>query len=66
MLNCNPAITPIATSTKLIQEDDGSKVDPTMYKRLVGSLMYLTTTRPDIMFVVILVSIFMELLKNTH
>ena len=44
MMNCKPVVTPIATSTKLSKDDDGSKVDPTMYKRLVGSLMYLTAT----------------------
>ena len=27
MLNCKPAVTPIATGTKLSKEDDGSKVD---------------------------------------
>ena len=52
MLNCKPAVTPIATGTKLSKKDDGSKVDPTMYKRLVGSFMYLSATRPDIMFAV--------------
>ena len=66
MLKCKPTVTPITTGTKLSKEDDGSKVDPTMYKRLVESLMYLTTTRPDIMFAVSLISRFMESLKNTH
>ena len=66
MMNCKPAVTPIATSKKLSKEDDGSKFYPTLYNRLVESLMYLTTTRIDIMFVVSLVSIFMESPKNTH
>ena len=44
MMNCNPVVTSIATGTKPSKEDDGSKVYPTLYKRLVGSLMYLTTT----------------------
>ena len=52
MLNCKPAATPMATGIKLSKYDEGSYVDPTLYKRLVGSLMYLTTTRPNIMFVV--------------
>ena len=66
LLNCKPAVTPIKTRTKLSKEDDGSKIDPTMYKRLVGSLMYLTATRPNIMFAVSLISRFMELPKTTH
>ena len=59
MLNCKPDVTQIATGTKLSKDDDGLKIDPTMYKRLVGSLMYLTATRPDTMFEVSLISRFM-------
>ena len=66
IMNCNLVVTPIATDTKLNKEDDRSKVDPTLYKRLVGSLMYLTATRPDIMFAISLVSRFMETPKSTH
>ena len=66
MLNCKLAVTPIETGTKLSKEDDGSKFDSMLYKRLVGSLMYLTATRPDIMFIVSLISRFMETPKNTH
>jgi hypothetical protein len=36
------------------------------YKKLVGSLMYLTTTKPGIMFDVSLISRFVETLKSTH
>ena len=66
MLNCKPIVTPIETGTKLSKEDDGSKIDPRMYKRLVGSLMYLTATRHDIMFAASLISRFMETPKSTH
>ena len=66
MMNCKPIVIPIATGTKLSKEDDGSKVDPTLYKRLVGSLMYLTATWHDIMFVVNLILRFIESPKNTH
>ena len=38
MMNCNPVSTPIATGTKLSKEEKGLNVDPTMFKRLVGSL----------------------------
>jgi hypothetical protein len=66
MLNCKLAATPMATGTKLTKYDEGSYVDLTLYKKLVGSLMYLTTMRPDIMFVVSLISRFMETPKSTH
>ena len=44
MMNCKPTVTPFAIGTKLSEDNDGSKVDPMLYKRLVGSLMYLTAT----------------------
>jgi hypothetical protein len=66
MLNCKLVATPMVIGIKLSMYDEGSYVDPTLYKRLVGSLMYLTTTRPDIMFVVSLISRFMETPKSTH
>jgi hypothetical protein len=66
MLNYKPTATPMAIDIKLSKYDEGSYVDPTLYKKLVGSLMYLTTRRPDIMFVVSLISGFMETSKSTH
>eukprot|EP00253_Pinus_taeda_P034873 PITA_34873 len=66
MENCKPVPTPVATGTKLSKDDEGSDVNPTLFKRLVGSLMYLTSTRPDIMQGVSLVSRFMETPKDTH
>ena len=51
---------------KLSKDDDGSNVDPTLFKRLVGSLMYLTTKRTDIMYGVSIISRFMESLKESH
>jgi hypothetical protein len=50
---------------KLSKEDKGSKVDPTLLKRLVGSLIYLTKTRPDVMYGVSLISRFMEIPKES-
>jgi hypothetical protein len=51
---------PIVTGTKLSKHDEGSEVDPTQFKQIVGSLMYLIATRPDLMFVVNLIARFME------
>ena len=56
----NSVQTPIVPSIKLTKDDTGAKVDKTYYKQIVGSLMYLTSTRPDIMFVVNLISRYME------
>ena len=51
---------------KLSKKDCSNNVNPTLYKIMVGSLMYLTATRPDIMSAVSLVSRFMETPKETH
>ena len=66
MENCKPVPTPVATSTKLSKDDEGLDVNPTLFKILVGSLMYLMATRRDIMQGVSLISIFMETPKDTH
>ena len=51
---------------KLSNEYCSKNVDLTLYKSMVGSLMYLTATRPNIMYVVGLISKFMETPKETH
>ena len=66
MVNLRAAPTPVITGSQLSKEDRGSKVDPTLFKRLVGSLMYLTMTRLDIMYGVSLISRFMETPKESH
>nr|GEV80953.1 putative ribonuclease H-like domain-containing protein [Tanacetum cinerariifolium] len=44
--------TPMETSKPLLKDEDGQEVDVYIYKSMSGSLMYLTSSRPDIMFVV--------------
>ena len=66
MSNCKTVPTPVIIGLKLSKDDEGSTVDPTLFKRLVGSLMYLTATRPDIMYGVSLISRFMESPKDSH
>jgi hypothetical protein len=66
MEGCNPVETPIPLGTKLSKNDEGPTVDSTLYKSLVGSLLYLTATRPDIMYAASLVSRFMESPKDSH
>ena len=51
---------------KLSKDDSSKDFDPSLYKSIVGSLMYLTATRPDIMHVVSLISRFMERPKEAH
>nr|GEW18452.1 hypothetical protein [Tanacetum cinerariifolium] len=44
--------TPIETQKLMLKDKDGEEVDVHMYRSMIGSLMYLTSSRPDIMFVV--------------
>ncbi|GKA26075.1 hypothetical protein Tco_0712184 [Tanacetum coccineum] len=46
------ASTPIKTQKPLLKDENGEEVDVHMYRSMIGSLMYLTSSRPDIMFVV--------------
>ncbi|GJT42342.1 retrovirus-related pol polyprotein from transposon TNT 1-94 [Tanacetum coccineum] len=44
------ASTPMETQKHLIKDKDGEEVDVHLYRSMIGSLMYLTSSRPDIMF----------------
>ena len=66
MLNCDPTSTPVATGLKLSKEDKGKKVDPSLFKILVGILMYITATRRYIMHAITLISRFMETPMDSH
>ncbi|GKD97527.1 putative ribonuclease H-like domain-containing protein [Tanacetum coccineum] len=46
------ASTPMETQKPLLKDEDGEEVDVHLYRSMIGSLMYLTSSRPDIMFVV--------------
>lgn len=49
MEDCKAVNTPLLPQ-KNEQEEDDDAVDPTLYRSLVGGLLYLTATRPDLMF----------------
>lgn len=66
MKNCNSVNTPIEVGLKLVQDLEGRKIDNTLYKQIVGSLMYLTVARLDKMHVVSLISRLMECPKEIH
>ncbi|GJV88800.1 retrovirus-related pol polyprotein from transposon TNT 1-94 [Tanacetum coccineum] len=49
---CDPVDTPMVEKSKLDKDTQGKAIDPTHYRGMVGTLMYLTANRPDITFVV--------------
>ncbi|KAE8706056.1 Detected protein of unknown function [Hibiscus syriacus] len=66
MENYKPISTPAEYGIKMTKHEEGESVDPTFFKSLVGSLRYLTCTRPDILHAVGLVSRYMESPTTTH
>lgn len=66
MGDCKPMSTPMATNGKKLYARDSHVVDPTLYRQLIGSLMYLVNTQPDICFTVNTLSQFMVSPKRVH
>ncbi|GKU93862.1 hypothetical protein SLEP1_g7421 [Rubroshorea leprosula] len=66
MKNCNLVSTPIELGLKLVRNPGGMEINSTLYKQIVGSLMYLTATRLDIMHAVSLISRYMNCPKEVH
>ena len=64
ILGCKPSNTPIKARKKT--ESDGKPVDRERYQRLVSRLIYISHTRPDIAFVVNMVSQYMHSPKEIH
>ncbi|GJU46877.1 hypothetical protein Tco_1204143 [Tanacetum coccineum] len=61
-----PMKTPMSTETKLTKDEEGESVDNIKYRGMIGSLLYLMESRPDIMFNVCLCAHFQEDPKTSH
>jgi len=66
MEQCKTAATPLQQNLKLSSDDGTKQVDATLYRQLVGSLIYLTTTRPDLAYSVSVLSQFMSRPIDSH
>ncbi|KAM1441529.1 hypothetical protein ACFXTO_009631 [Malus domestica] len=65
MLKCKPALTPLVSKLQL--DAKGKPLsNPGVYQRMVGKLIYLTITRPDIAYSVSLVNQFMHSPTSVH
>ena len=66
MDECKPIKTPMATNGHLELDVDGKSVDQSLYRSMIGSLLYLTVSRLDIMFSVCLCARFQANPKESH
>ncbi|KAG8502831.1 hypothetical protein CXB51_000478 [Gossypium anomalum] len=66
MTNCKSVSTPMAQGEKLTSFGNQERVDEKEYRSLVGCLLYLTATRPDLMHAVSLLSRFMHYCDTSH
>nr|GEX78613.1 retrovirus-related Pol polyprotein from transposon TNT 1-94 [Tanacetum cinerariifolium] len=64
--NTKSASTPIDIEKPLLKDPDGEDVDMYTYRSMIGSLMYLTSSRPDIMFTVCACARFQVTPKASH
>lgn len=66
MEECNVVLNLIVPGFKISKDENGVMVESTFYKQLVGSLIYLTSTRPDLMHAVSLISRYMSQPTELH
>ena len=66
MEDCKPSLTPLPEGFTLSKNSDTPPVDPTLYRMLVGKLLFLTKTRPDLTYAVSVVSRFMQNPQDAH
>ena len=66
LLDCKAMTTMMTTNLKLLNDDTSEAIDATLYRKIIGSLTYLTNTRLDICFVVNTVSQYMVNLEHIH
>ncbi|KAJ9544684.1 hypothetical protein OSB04_024391 [Centaurea solstitialis] len=66
MSGCNSIGTPMATGNSIVPDHEGKDVDLRNYRSMVGSLMYLTASRPDIMFATCVCARYQAKPKESH
>jgi hypothetical protein len=66
MGEAKPLSTPMSTTTALDEDKEGEAVDQKEYQSMIGSLLYLTATRPDIQFAVCLCACFQSSPRTSH
>ncbi|GJV46951.1 retrovirus-related pol polyprotein from transposon TNT 1-94 [Tanacetum coccineum] len=66
MKSCDPVDTPMVEKSKLDEDPEVKTVDPTHYRGMVGTLMYLTSSRPDLVYAVCMCARYQALPTENH
>ena len=66
MEDCKPISTPMIIGCKLSKDDESKEMDQKLYRSMIGSLLYVTTSRLDVMQEVGLVARFQANPKEAH
>ncbi|XP_073223366.1 secreted RxLR effector protein 161-like [Cicer arietinum] len=66
MNSCNSISNPLETNSKIDECSEEERIDPTLFRQMVGSLRYLCNSRPDIFYSVSMISRFMHDPRKTH
>ena len=62
--DCKPICTPMTVGCKLSKEDETKDMDPKRYRSMIGSLLYVTSSRPNFIHIVGLLARFQSTLKE--
>jgi hypothetical protein len=66
MAELKPVPTPMSSAASIGPDEDGKAVDQREYRSMIGSLLYVTVTRPDIQFTVGLCARFQTSPRSSH
>jgi len=66
MIDCKPIKTPMASNGYFDLDEGGNPIDKTLYRSMIESLLYLTTSRPDIMFSVCMCARYQAMPMESH
>nr|GFC14420.1 uncharacterized mitochondrial protein AtMg00810-like [Tanacetum cinerariifolium] len=64
--SCNPVDTPMVEKSKLDEDKEGKAVDPSHYCGMIGTLLYLTASRPDLQFAICMCARYQARLSKKH
>ncbi|GJU03047.1 retrovirus-related pol polyprotein from transposon TNT 1-94 [Tanacetum coccineum] len=64
--SCDPVDTPMVEKSKLDEDTEGKAVDPSHYRGMIGTLLYLTASRPDLQFSICMCARYQARLTKKH